>query len=71
MEGRGGTLLELQGDESLCVFASTRDAIRAALDLQERFVEETLSEPELPLRVGIGLDAGEAVRSRVATAARP
>jgi YVTN family beta-propeller protein len=61
IEGRGGTLLELRGDEALCVFASTREAIRAAVDLQERFVEETLEQPELPLTVGIGLDAGEAV----------
>jgi YVTN family beta-propeller protein len=62
VETRGGTLLELRGDEALCVFASTREAIRAALDLQQRFVEETLEQPELPLTVGIGLDAGEAVQ---------
>jgi class 3 adenylate cyclase len=61
VEARGGTLLELRGDEALCVFASTREAIRAAVDLQQRFVEETLEQPELPLTVGIGLDAGEAV----------
>jgi YVTN family beta-propeller protein len=61
LEARGGTLLELRGDEALGVFSSTRDAIRAAVDLQQRFVEETLEQPELPLTVGIGLDAGEAV----------
>ena len=61
VEARGGTLLELRGDEALCVFASAREAIRAALDLQQRFVEETIALPELPLTVGIGLDAGEAV----------
>ena len=61
VQARGGTLLELRGDEALCVFASTREAIRAAVDLQQRFVEETLEQPELPLTVGIGLDAGEAV----------
>jgi YVTN family beta-propeller protein len=61
VEGRGGTLLELRGDEALCVFASPRQAIRAAVELQERFVEETLIDLELPLTVGIGLDAGEAV----------
>src|SRR5687768_1648762 len=61
VEARGGTLLELRGDEALCVFGSPRQAIRAALELQERFVEETLNAPELPLTVGIGLDAGEAV----------
>jgi ABC-type transport system substrate-binding protein/class 3 adenylate cyclase len=61
VEGRGGTLLELRGDEALCVFASAREAIRTAVELQRRFVEETLAEPLLPLTVGIGLDAGEAV----------
>ncbi len=61
VEARGGTLLELRGDEALCVFASTRDAIRAAVDLQQQFVEETLDQPDLPLTVGIGLDAGEAI----------
>ena len=45
----------------MCVFGSPRQAIRAAADLQERFAEETLADPELPLTVGIGLDAGEAV----------
>lgn len=61
VEARGGTLLELRGDEALCVFSSSREAIRTAVDLQERFVDETLEQPELPLTVGIGLDAGEAV----------
>ncbi len=61
VEARGGVLLELRGDEALCVFTSTRQAIRTAVDLQARFVEETLAEPSLPLTVGIGLDAGEAV----------
>src|ERR687897_2313476 len=60
VEARGGTLLELRGDEALCVFGSPRQAIRAAVELQERFVEETLATPDLPLTVGIGLDAGEA-----------
>ncbi len=61
VESRGGTLLELRGDEANCVFGSPRQAIRTAVDLQERFVEETIADPELPLTVGMGLDAGEAV----------
>src|SRR5439155_16274632 len=43
------------------VFASARQAIRATVDLQARFVQETVDDPSLPLPVGIGLDAGEAV----------
>jgi YVTN family beta-propeller protein len=56
-----GEVLELRGDEALCVFGSPRSAIRAAVALQKRFVGETISDPSLPLTIGIGLDAGEAV----------
>ena len=61
--------LELRGDEALAVFDSPRQAIRAAIELQRRFVDETVADPTLPLAVGIGLDAGEAVPSRTATGA--
>jgi hypothetical protein len=54
-------VLELRGDEALAVFRSPRQAIRAAVELQARFLRETTEAPELPLPVGIGLDAGEAV----------
>ena len=57
----GGTLLELRGDEALCVFPSARQAIRAAIELQRRFRERADGEPVVPLGVGMGLDAGEAV----------
>jgi hypothetical protein len=56
---RGGTLIEIRGDEALAVFDSARQAIRAAMDLQHRFEEET--DRDLPLRVGIGVDCGEAI----------
>ena len=49
---RGGSVIELRGDEALAVFSSARQAIRAALDLQARFVEETLADPSLPLPGG-------------------
>jgi basic membrane protein A len=61
VEGRGGSVIELRGDEALAIFTSTRQAIRAALDLQERFVAESITDPSMLLPVGIGLDAGEAV----------
>jgi YVTN family beta-propeller protein len=57
----GGSVIELRGDEALAVFDSPRQAIRAATLLQQRFLEETEADPTLPLPVGIGLDAGEAV----------
>jgi WD40 repeat protein/DNA-binding SARP family transcriptional activator len=61
VEARGGRVIELRGDEALAAFASARQAILAAVDLQALFVEQTIAEPTVPLAVGIGLDAGEAV----------
>ena len=56
------TLIEVRGDEGLAVFTSARQAIRAAVDLQARFAEETDADSDLPLKVGIGIDSGEAVQ---------
>jgi peptide/nickel transport system substrate-binding protein len=61
VDDHGGSVIELRGDEALAVFDSARQAIRAATVLQQRYLEETEADPTLPLPVGIGLDAGEAV----------
>jgi branched-chain amino acid transport system substrate-binding protein len=61
VSARGGELIELRGDEALCVFVSARSAVRGAVELQRRAREMADGEPALPLGVGIGLDAGEAV----------
>jgi class 3 adenylate cyclase len=58
---RAGTLIEIRGDEALAVFDSARQAIRAAMDLQRQFAEETDADSDLPLRVGVGIDSGEAI----------
>jgi len=60
---QGGEMLELRGDEALCVFVSARSAVRGAVELQRRARERTEGAPALPLGVGIGLDAGEAVET--------
>jgi class 3 adenylate cyclase len=60
VEAHDGDVTEIRGDEALAVFVSARQAIRAAVDLQAQFDEE--SDAEVPLRVGIGIDSGEAVR---------
>ena len=62
VEVHGGELIEVRGDEGLAVFTSARQAIRAAVDLQARFADETEMHSRLPLRVGIGIDSGEAVQ---------
>jgi YVTN family beta-propeller protein len=56
-----GTLIELRGDEALAVFSSARQALRAAVRMQHRCREPVKDGEPLPLEVGIGLDAGEAV----------
>jgi len=61
VEAHGGEVPELRGDEALAVFPSPRQALRAAVELQLTFADECELRPHLPLRVGIGLDAGEAV----------
>lgn len=57
----GGEVIELRGDEALCVFPSARQALRAAVELQFRFRRRVEDEPVFPLGIGIGLSAGEAV----------
>jgi predicted ATPase/class 3 adenylate cyclase/Tfp pilus assembly protein PilF len=59
-----GRLIELRGDEALCVFSSARDALRGAVALQQRFGESVQLDPSLPLTVGVGLDAGDAIPVR-------
>jgi class 3 adenylate cyclase len=59
---RGGALIEIRGDEALAVFDSARQAIRAAVDLQNQFAEETDADSNCPMRVGIGIDSGEAIK---------
>jgi class 3 adenylate cyclase len=61
VETHGGDVVEIRGDEALAVFTSARQAIRCAIALQARFDEEAAIDHDLPLRVGIGLDSGEAV----------
>jgi class 3 adenylate cyclase len=57
----GGELVELRGDEALCVFSSAREALSAAIELQRRCRAGVDGERALPLGIGVGLDAGEAV----------
>jgi ABC-type transport system substrate-binding protein/class 3 adenylate cyclase len=61
VDEHGGSVIELRGDEALAAFSSARQAILAATHAQDRFLQETVADPSLPLPVGIGLDAGEAV----------
>jgi YVTN family beta-propeller protein len=57
----GGELVELRGDEALCAFHSAREALLGAVELQRRCRAGVDGEQPLPLGVGVGLDAGEAL----------
>jgi len=61
VEQHEGSVVELRGDEALSTFRSARNAITAAMELQNRFVLEATTDADMPLLVGIGLDVGEAV----------
>jgi class 3 adenylate cyclase len=62
VETHEGELREVRGDEALAVFASARQAIRAAVELQEALDDPTNSNIDIPCKVGIGIDSGEAVQ---------
>jgi class 3 adenylate cyclase len=62
VEAHGGELVEIRGDEALATFESARQAIRAAVDLQGQFEAATEADADLPIKVGIGIDSGEAIR---------
>jgi adenylate cyclase len=57
-----GRVIEVRGDEVLAVFASARQALLAAHMLQARCAEEATAYPDLPLRIGVGLDVGEPIQ---------
>ncbi len=59
LSAHGGRLIETRGDDVLAFFTSARQALRAAVALQARCLAEATDN--FPLRVGIGLDAGEPV----------
>jgi class 3 adenylate cyclase len=61
VETHEGELREMRGDEALAVFGSARQAIRAAVELQEQLDDPT-SSVDIPCKVGIGVDSGEAVQ---------
>jgi hypothetical protein len=73
VEARGGTLLELRGDEALCVFASAREAIRAARIGEFRATQRAATSPSSnsspaaaePLRLIRRDDLWESHRRRV------
>jgi class 3 adenylate cyclase len=55
---RGGTIVKTLGDGAMISFSSTRDAVRAAIDIQQRQVEP---QTQQHLSVRIGVHVGDAI----------
>jgi class 3 adenylate cyclase len=58
---RGGTEVKAQGDGFLVVFSSARQAILAAVDVQQALAAYSDDHPDHPVTVRIGLHTGEIV----------
>lgn len=61
VEARGGTVVELRGDEAFAAFSTAAQAVLAATELQLTCLEEIERDSSLPLLVGVGIDIGPAV----------
>ena len=57
----GGAEVKTEGDSFFVVFPSASSAVRCALELQLAATAATREDPATPLRVGIGIHAGETV----------
>ena len=58
---RGGAEIKTEGDSFYVVFKSPGEAVRCALGIVRRALARNKRQPELTLRIGIGVNAGEAV----------
>jgi len=56
----GGAEIRTEGDSFYVVFASASQAVAAGLAIVARATEATAAEPDRPIRVGVGIHAGEA-----------
>jgi class 3 adenylate cyclase/tetratricopeptide (TPR) repeat protein len=61
VSARDGRVIEIRGDEALAVFSSTRQALWASVELNDYLLLETVAHVAPRIRIGIGLDAGEAI----------
>ena len=62
LEQHGGTEVKHTGDGIMASFASASGAIDCAVAMQKAFALDNQQHPDTPLRVRIGLNAGEPVR---------
>jgi len=58
---RKGAEIKTEGDSFYVVFELPGDAVRCAISIQRKARKHTQDQPGLPLRLGIGVNTGEAV----------
>jgi len=63
VERHGGIEVKAQGDGFLVVFASAREAILAAVDVQQAAARHRAENPSHPIELRVGLHTGETVES--------
>lgn len=59
LDARGGRLVKGTGDGAMAEFPSVSQALGCAIDLQLSFADHSLDNPDRPIRVRIGINAGE------------
>ena len=60
----GGTEVKHTGDGIMAWFASATGAVQCAIDIQRAFAARNQAQPDHPIQVRIGLNAGEPVRDQ-------
>jgi class 3 adenylate cyclase len=58
----GGHEIKAQGDGFMVAFGGASSALHCAVEIQRDFADRNRSQPDLPVRVRLGLHAGEAIR---------
>jgi class 3 adenylate cyclase len=61
LKAHGGSETKHTGDGIMASFASASGALQSAIDMQRAFAQHSESNPDIPIRVRIGLNAGEPV----------
>jgi class 3 adenylate cyclase len=61
VEARGGEVVKTQGDGFMVTFPEADDAVRCAMDMQQEFARGKGRFRKTPIRVRIGLHAGDAI----------
>jgi len=57
----GGGEIRTEGDSFYVIFSTAAQALQCAIEVLNTAVQHTADHPELPIRVGIGIHAGEPV----------